>query len=267
MMNSFSLQDRGAVQAVSPWVKSLNGDLSSPLQLICFPFAGGGTSPYRFWLQHQSTKMGISAVLLPGRETRIRETPVSDINLICDSIITALLRHYHGKRLIFFGHSMGSMLAYEVAIHLESAHQWPVRAIFVSGRKPPHKCISGDFHQAPEEDFVREIQRLGGTPTSIFEDAEMRNILLPMLRSDYALLENYRLVQPRPLGCAIYTCCGDQDTEASVEEMRSWQDLSRARCAHRVFQGGHFYLSDKNNQKSLSLYLAEVVSQMDGVFF
>lgn len=245
------------------WLKPLWGDGSESVLLVCFPFAGGGTSAYRFWSQQLPSRIGVSAVLLPGRETRISEAPTSDINVICDNVIADLLRHYRSKQLIFFGHSMGCMLAYEIGVRLDRQHHWPIAALIASGRKPPHICGASEFHKASESDFVREIQRLGGTPESLLQDEEMRNILLPVLRSDYALLETYRCMPPKKLNCPVFACFGGADSEMTAAEMQRWKELTHNQCVHRVFDGGHFYLSEPRNQKALGNYFAEMLNQLD----
>ena len=233
------------------WVQSLLKKEQATIELICFPFAGGGISTYQSWGRLLSSNINLSAVLLPGREIRIQQAPESDMDKVCDSIINEILTRYSQKRLVFFGHSMGSILAYEVARRLQQDHKVFLKAFIASGHQAPHLYFGGHFHCASDDDFIQELKRFGQTPDIIFEDAEMRSLFLPMLRADYALFENYQLETPVELHCPLLTCTGKMDSEVTPKQIQSWQDLTSVKAQHQILPGDHFYLMDTVSRDQL----------------
>jgi surfactin synthase thioesterase subunit len=228
------------------WLKSFSKNHDKPgLTLVCFPFAGGGANIYRNWPSFLDNQIEVKAVALPGREARILEQNISNVDDVCDAIVNELVALHLHEPIAFFGHSMGSMLAYEVAARLQENYNWVPKMLIVSGRQAPHKKMGGTFHLSPDEVFINELKRLNGTPNSIFEDEEMRKIVLSILRADYTLLETYAIKTKVVLSAPIVTCCGDSDSEVMISEMQHWAELTSMGCTHHVFEGGHFYLSEK----------------------
>ncbi len=228
----------------SGWIRNFSKrDSSAKMALICFPFAGGGANIYRPWASFINQDIDVSAISLPGRESRILEKNIHHSDEVCKAIVAELIADYWKKPIAFFGHSMGSMLAYEVAIRLQENYDWIPKLLLASGRQAPHKKIGGQLHLAADDIFINELKRLNGTPAAIFEDAEMRQIVLAILRADYTLLETYRMNSKILLRAPIVTCCGTADPEVQVSEMKFWSELTVMDCAHHVFDGGHFYLN------------------------
>lgn len=243
------------------WLKCFKPNPNARWKLICFPFAGGGANFYRRWPEFFPPRVEVHAVQLPSREARLAEPVVDSAEAVSDAIIAEMKAICWRQPVALFGHSMGSMLAYDVARKLKQRHGWEPALLFASGRQPPHVRCGGDFHRRPDEDFIAEIKRLNGTPDGIFEDAEMRRIVLPMLRGDYAILENYRVPPGDPLTCPIVSIAGRDDGEVRPEEMTAWQDLTRGACLHRLFGGDHFYLKD--HLPELSEFLHDCMSRLD----
>lgn len=233
------------------WIQSLVKQEDALIELICFPFAGGGTMTYQVWGELLCPQINLSAVLLPGREVRIKQMPEDDIDRVCDTIKNEILDKYASKSIAFFGHSMGSMLAYEVGRRLQEQHDFLLKCLIVSGRQAPHLHFGGDFHRSSDEVFIQELKRFGQTPDIVFEDHEMRKLILPMLRADYSLLENYRLQKLVQLSCPLLTCAGKEDTEVTPEQIQCWQDLVCEKIQHEVFSGDHFYLMSPQAQCQL----------------
>lgn len=226
------------------WVKSFSkNNIGQKTKLICFPFAGAGANIYRPWASFMNHHTDVSAISLPGREARILEKNINQTDEVCNAIVAELIADYWKKPIVFFGHSMGSMLAYEVAIRLQENYDWVPKALIASGRQAPHKKIGGNFHQASDDIFINELKRLNGTPSAVFEDAEMRAIVLAILRADYTLLETYRMKSKILLRAPIVTCCGTADPEVDASEMNFWSELTTMNCTHHIFDGGHFYLN------------------------
>lgn len=227
-----------------PWLKCFRPQPTARTRLVCFPFAGGGANIYRRWPDVFPTNLEIHAVQLPGREARLQEDCAQTAADVSNAVIAELLGLSRQLPLILFGHSMGSLLAYDAALRLKTHYAQEPRALCVSGRQAPHVRFGGSLHLQPDARLIEEIKRFNGTPAAVFEDTEMRNIVLPMLRGDYKLLETYR-APAGVLTCPIITCIGDRDSEAAPGQMKAWCELTQGPCSHQVLPGGHFYINDR----------------------
>ena len=251
----------------SKWIKCLSPRSAPRLRLICFPYAGGGINVYKRWPPFFSKDIEVHAVHLPGRESRYKEGFAKTMNEVAKSVASELAQ-YRKQPLAFFGHSMGAIVAYEVARTLKKKYDWELEALIVSGRRPPHIYTGGDLHKQPDQVFISEICRYNGTPPEVFADTELRQLFLPILRSDYTILENYEYMPSDVLSCPIAACAGEKDAKfAPAEELEAWKDLSSGPFTFHVFEGDHFYLNESVEQltdfvkKCLSNRVSEMVVQ------
>jgi pyochelin biosynthetic protein PchC len=211
-------------------------------RLVCFPHAGGTASAYYPFSRALPPSVEALCVQYPGREDRRNEDPVRDIQALADDICTALAP-WHGDRLALFGHSMGAIVAFEVAWRLqESSGSAPVM-LFASGRRAPSVHLEGRVHLLGDADLVAELKSLSGTAASLFDDAEMMRLVLPSIRSDYQAIETYRCPPGRRLGCPVTAFVGDRDDHVSISDARSWAEHTTGEFGLEVFPGGHFYLN------------------------
>lgn len=236
--------------ASGQWIHSFSDRHNDAFQLICFPYAGSGITPYRSWLAQFSSGINVSAVLLPGRESRFGDRLASDMDTVCSAIVGELVAQYHGCKLVLFGHSMGTAIAYEVARRLEMHHDWIPRGLVLSGREAPHVVSQNQLHLVSNQALITEIINMGQTSAELFEDQEMRSLLLPMIRSDYTLLENYHISTPTPLVCPLLTCVGDTDNKVNSDQMHVWRELILGRYLHQQFNGGHLYFLESSTVRN-----------------
>ncbi|HEY7143737.1 MAG TPA: alpha/beta fold hydrolase [Streptosporangiaceae bacterium] len=223
------------------WLSLPEGSDAAAGRLFCFAHAGGGGAFFQPWRQAMLPDIAVCPVVLPGREGRIRQRPYRRVEDILDPLCEALQPHAcHPYAL--FGHSMGAVLAYEVARRLGAAGQRPL-CLFASGRRAPQlPARHPPLHRLPDEQFLAAVNVLGGTPPDVIGDSELIRIFLPSLRADFELNETY----PGPAGgrlhCPVSALTGDRDPEVNIEEMAAWQDTTDGGFMLRVFSGDHFYL-------------------------
>nr|WP_249416506.1 thioesterase domain-containing protein [Streptomyces sp. TS71-3] len=220
------------------------------LRLVCLPHAGGGAGFYRTWDALLPPDVELLAVQYPGREDRWAD-PMADrmddlVHAVTEDLLPLLDRPY-----AFFGHSMGSAVAWELA-HALRGHGAPPRRLFVSGREAPGTARPGSVHRQSDEALGAELARLGGTPPEVLADPDLRAAVLGYVRSDYRLIETYRpgpLSRP-PLDCPITVLTGDCDPDCDLRAGREhggdgtggWAALTTGRTHVHTFSGGHFYL-------------------------
>ena len=250
-------------RAVSNWFTFPRPNPDASLRLFCFPYAGGRASVFRLWPDSLPNTIEVCAVELPARGRRMKERPVTRLSPLAQSIAQSLLP-YLDKPFVFFGHSMGALVSFEVARLLRKECTQQPSQLFVSGRRAPQiPDKDPPTNRLPESDFVMELRRLNGTPREVLEHPELLQFMLPVLRADFEVNETYEYVSEQPLSCPITACGGLQDAEVNRRELEAWQEQTNANFVLRMFPGDHFFLNTYQPLflRSLSYDLQHLVSR------
>ena len=222
-------------------LRRYGGGSRSMVSLICFPWAGGGASAYRRIASHLPEAVEFLAVQYPGREDRFDEDRLVRMDRLVKHVLDDLIPIFN-RPLVFFGHSMGALVAYEVAQALKTRFGREPRMLIVSGSGSPdneglYERCAGD---ANEDDLIANMQRLGGTPPEILGNRQMVRALLPVLRADYEVLDNYEPSPAIPLSCPMIACAGDEDPSVSPLTMQAWRRYTSGPYKEHRFGGDHF---------------------------
>lgn len=225
------------------WLRRYHRSRPGAATLVCFAHAGGSAS-YFFPVSAQlSPALDVVAVQYPGRQDRRAEPHLDSIAAIADAVLPAL-RPLAGGPLALFGHSMGAVVAYEVALRLERAGAPPLTRLLVSGRRAPSRVRVGTVHERDDDGVVVELESLSGTQAGLLSDPETREMILPAVRADYRAIETYRCAPGSVLSCPIVALIGDSDPQVTVDEARDWVRHTAGPFDLRLFPGGHFYLQE-----------------------
>ena len=191
-------------------------------EFFCFSYAGGTAATFRLWPTGLPSWLEVWAVQTPGRGSRWRESPLSTIPAMVDAVIPALLPHLR-RPFAFFGHSMGAVLASEVARALAKRELIAPHHLFVSSHRPPHMPGSEtDLHTLSDDEFINEIdRRYDGVGGDLLDSAELRALLLPVVRLDIAALEKFRPSKGAALLCPISAFGGAQGFACAAKSPRS----------------------------------------------
>lgn len=238
-----------------PWFKVFRPRPRAALRLFCFPYAGGGASVYRLWADELPEQVEVCAVQPPGRESRWRETAYRRMAAMADDAAGAISQRLD-LPFAFFGHSMGASLAFEVARRLTRAEDGdgslPLH-LFVSGRRSPRITEDDEpIHSLPREQFIESIRSYSGTPEEVLQNAELMELVEPLLRADFEVSETYEYV-PEPSGAApldipITALGGVGDDDVSEEELDGWRQETSGPFRKRMFDGGHFFLTERRSE-------------------
>ncbi|WP_327243886.1 thioesterase II family protein [Streptomyces sp. NBC_01320] len=223
------------------WFRRLRGTAEPALRLACFPHAGGTASMFRGWRRLLPPDVELLAARYPGRQDRIAEPVIESMDELAERITGALLGLLD-RPLALFGHSMGSAVAYAVAAKLSAEHGVNPALLVVSGRPAPHRVEPTTVHHDGDEAIIESLRRLGSTQLDVFDDPDLRELLMPALRADYRVLETGRPHHPVALDTPIVACAGISDPRCGLDGLRSWAELTTSSFTHRVFPGDHFYL-------------------------
>ncbi|RFS45614.1 thioesterase II family protein [Micromonospora craniellae] len=210
--------------------------------LACLPYAGGSARIYLPWQRRLATLADTVAVELPGRGSRLRDLPVDRLPVLLDDLM-ARLAPYSGRPLILFGHSLGGLLAFELARLMRSRHGWLPARLIVSGHRAPHLPMrEARIHYLPDNQFIARLRALDGTPEEVLGDAGLMRVLLPALRADFSVSERYRYAEAEPLSCPVTVLGGTADSDLPVGDLYAWARHTTRRCRTVLFPGGHFFL-------------------------
>ncbi len=218
-----------------------NFKAAEKIRLFCFPYAGGGASIYRLWSRTLPVDVGVYPIQLPGRENRIAETPVSSMKELVYSLSREIIP-YLDLPFVFFGHSMGARIAFELAHELRRKWNMRPRLLMVSGSRAPHIPEPKPLHHLPDDAFIRELRRFSGTPEAVLQSSELMKVFLPILRADFTVGETYVYSEGVPLECPFSAFGGTEDPEANQKEIKAWACHTRGDFTLEMIKGDHFFL-------------------------
>jgi pyochelin biosynthesis protein PchC len=239
------------------WIRRYRPAPEAPVMLVCFPHAGGSASFYLPVATALPPAVDVFAVQYPGRQDRLMEACLDDIGELTEHIVAAL-RPQIDRPVALFGHSMGAVLAFEVAGRLAADPAVDLVRLFVSGRQSPPVYRDRDVHLRDNDGLVAELRSLRGTDTQVFDDTELLQMVLPAIRADYRAVETYRATPGSVVPCPITSLIGVEDQHVTVAEARRWQEHTTGGFDFREFPGDHFYLIE--HQAEIVALLAEQLS-------
>jgi len=213
------------------------------IQLVCLPHAGGSATFFAPLAREMPPSAEVLAVQYPGRQERRNEPAVEDISELADRIARALEHAGEDAPLVLFGHSMGALLAWEVARRLEARTATQPAGLIVSGRGAPSVHRDVRLHHRSDAELVADLRYLSGTAGDLLADPEMLRMVLPVLRSDYKAVDGYRYHPAALLRCPVSVFAGESDPWAPEKQCREWREEAAGPVAFRSFPGDHFYLS------------------------
>lgn len=224
------------------WLAHHRHNKDARVRLFCFPYAGGGASIYRDWRGEQRSQIEICPVQLPGRESRFKEPLFTCLQPLVGALIEGLA-HYFDKPFAFFGHSMGALIAYELARRLRKERGISPIHLFVSGRRAPQVISTiSQIHMLPYSEFIERLCEFEGIDEGVLQHAELMDFLLPILRADFMVCETYQYVNDEPLDCPLTVFGGTEDPHVSLSDLGAWRQQTKSRCRVQMFPGDHFFL-------------------------
>ncbi len=212
--------------------------------LFCLPYAGGSETIYYNWKNHIHPLIHIVPVELKGRGKRFNEFFYESLEEAVDDIFENIKEKIVDEDFAIYGHSMGSLLAYELYYKMSKMNIRKPKHIFFSGYKAP--SIIGErenTYTLPDYDFMKKVMELGGTPDELMNNQELLQIFLPIIRSDFKILETYNFEErEEKIQCDVSILNGKQDT-INLKEILAWKHHVGGGFKVYNFEGNHFFIN------------------------
>jgi surfactin synthase thioesterase subunit len=248
----------------SPWLSRFAPRPAAALRLFCFSYAGGGAAIFRPWALALPADVEVAAVLLPGREHRLRERPLDSMAALLQALLPALVPEFD-RPFAFFGHSMGALVAFEAARALQGRGERAPARLLLSGRRAPHLPeLETPIHGLGDDEFVAEIdRRYGGIPPDVMQHRDVLELLMPALRADMALIETHRHDGGARFAGPITVFGGEADQRAPLPQLQAWQQHTHRPLRLRQYAGGHFYFNQPPARERLLTDVAAELRALD----
>ncbi|HEY2576038.1 MAG TPA: alpha/beta fold hydrolase [Streptosporangiaceae bacterium] len=225
---------------------------SAAFRLFCFPYAGGSAAVYRGWQEQFPDRIEVCAVEPPGRRHRTPEEPLRRLPDLAAAVVAGLAAEAD-LPFAFFGHSLGALVAFDVAQRLSGGGHPGPRVLFLSGAAAPHlPRRRRTLWNLPPAELISEVRAYGGTPPDVLDDPAFLEIFLPVIRADFEMFETYTFEADTRLDSPVYLYGGEDDERVSAARLWAWRDVADV-VAVEMFSGGHFYLREQYRPLTASI--------------
>ena len=228
-------------------------------RLYCFAYAGGAAGVYGKWQTYFPSDVEVCAIQLPGRGTRLGEAPLRSLSAIIQKVAD-LIAHEAVMPFSLFGHSLGALLAFEVTQRLRAIGKRMPQRLFVSGCEAAHLFKRKKaFHLLPDDALIEQLRTYNGTPAEVLENRELMELILPMVRADFELVDQYSgyYRAAPPITLPIIALTGRQDPYCEPHRTTCWLDHSTVGGRVHQFDGDHFFI-DSSRDAVLACVLTEL---------
>jgi acyl-CoA synthetase (AMP-forming)/AMP-acid ligase II/surfactin synthase thioesterase subunit/acyl carrier protein len=213
---------------------------STAVRLLCLPYGGGQAAVYRRWQDMVPSHVEVCPVELPGRGERMSEVPFTRMEPLVSELKRSL--DLDDRPFAIFGHSLGGLIAFELARALRATGKPQPDHLFISAIGAPGTLSVRPAHRyASDEQLKQELRTLGGTPEEFLEDEVVMKMTLSLLRADLSVLKTYEYHQEPPLAVPITVFGGTSDQACPPSALDGWRDES-AKARFQFFPGGHFFV-------------------------
>ncbi|MGH0593692.1 thioesterase II family protein [Bacillus pretiosus] len=222
--------------------------MSPRVRLFCFPYAGGGSSIFRGWEKDLSSDIELQAAQLPGREKRFMDTPCHSIEELVDEIAEAF-KSFLNTPFALYGHSMGALIAFELACKLYKLYGVTPVHLFVSGKGAPQlEANHPPLYNLPRDEFIQKLLDLNGTPREVLGNEELMELYEPILRADFKVCDTYRYQKGILLNCPVSVFGGLQDAKISKGDLEAWKETVTGNSRVFLYEGDHFFIHKQKNE-------------------
>ncbi|WP_329101430.1 acyltransferase domain-containing protein [Micromonospora sp. NBC_01699] len=224
------------------WLGQRAADPTARLRLFCLPYAGGSAALFRGWADSLPDGVDVCPIQLPGREQRHREPAFTRMSELAATLGTVLRGHLDRPYAVF-GHSMGGLIAFELARYLRREGLPGPAHLYVSAARAPHvPDPEPPLHRLPEAKLIEKLRAMDGTPEEMLRDPEAIALYLPVIRADLAMVETRIHHTEPPLSVPLTVFGGRRDDKVSEESLDAWRSQTTGEFAVELLPGDHFFV-------------------------
>jgi surfactin synthase thioesterase subunit len=217
-----------------------------PIRLLCLPFAGGGAGFFRAWQRLDASVVDFIGVQLPGRENLIRQPHPTSVAEAVNAVLPACVERLAAPGpACLFGHSSGAVIAFELARRLDELAPGRVERLFVSGSASPWLGRPGRATGLPDDEFVAAVQDFAGATHPALAEPRLHSVVLPPLRTDVRIHEEYRVPFGTATDTPITAIRGTGDALISAGAAKDWEQATRSDFDYVELPGEHMYLLEQ----------------------
>ena len=214
------------------------------MKMFCLPHAGGSCSAFIKLKKYLSPELVLLPIELAGRGSRINEPFPGCIEAAAADAYRTIRSNLDEEPYMILGHSMGCWIAYETLILLAAAQVALPQRMIMSSNYPPHLGNDAELlSELSDEDFMRALNGYGAMPPEVFREKHLRDIFLPILRSDFKMLEAYgaigRAAEQHPCAFSVYF---GKDENVDTVKLQKWSQYTTKELDTRAFYWTHMYL-------------------------
>ncbi|GAB2699065.1 thioesterase II family protein [Kitasatospora kifunensis] len=232
------------------------------IRLLCLPGAGAAAAMYRSWGELLPSEVEVCAVQLPGRGARLREPLHTLMDPLADALAEVVLAE-PGLPTVIFGHSLGSLIGFELAHRLrDSADHAPLALVAAAHRAPRLGSAALPYHRSTEEELAKVMTALGGTPAEVLARPELLRLALPSIRADFELDYTYRYQERPALSIPISVYGGLGDNSVGQGELDAWRSHTTGAFSLRMLPGNHFFPTGPSGPELLALLTADLLQHV-----
>ncbi|EZH74461.1 hypothetical protein ATO12_11880 [Aquimarina atlantica] len=217
-------------------------------KIIAIPFAGGNQYSFKTIEKYIQKDIEWVTVELPGRGGRFSEQSLDAIHLMVADLFDQILPHIKEGPYMIYGHSMGTLLGYELTKKIVEAKMRLPKCLFFTGRSAPSVLTKKKRSILPKTLFWKEVYDIGGLPTEILDNKDLLDLYYPILKSDFKAIEDYEYItQEQPFSFPIYVCMGTEEVgedhnQQTIEEIMAWDNETKSLCGPELLEGDHFFI-------------------------
>ncbi|MBB6127422.1 thioesterase II family protein [Mucilaginibacter lappiensis] len=208
-------------------------------KLFLIPFAGGNYYSFQFMFPYLND-YDVIPLELPGRGKRIQEDLLTDFEAAAQDCFDGIMSSVKQSQFLIYGHSLGAYLGLRVSNMLSKAGKSPLTLI-VSGNPGPGLKNDKLRHSLNYEEFVKELDDLGGVSKEVLENKDLINFYEPILRADFKIAEINDIASEAPVDIPLFAMMGNK--ERKVNHISNWARFTRSEFNYSVLEGGHFFIN------------------------
>lgn len=215
------------------------------MELFCLPYAGGSSAIFSSWSRELNPHIHCVPIELSGRGRRFGDLFYADMKEMVNDVFNIITKDCELKPYAIFGHSMGGIVAYELAKKIEQNGLKMPEKVFVSAAHPPIHNKSKKWSKLPDEEFMERLNSLGGIESGLLHNKEFLDLYIPILKADFSILENYQFNhKDRSINSDLVIFSATNDQYISREKLNDWATFTSKEAIFHEFEGNHFFINE-----------------------